>query len=75
MSETKKMVATEMGFYRGSMVHPGQEFDAPVTFKAKWAVPAGSHEPAVEPETEPEPDTLSELGRRRRRAPKADQPE
>lgn len=64
MADTKQVRATELGFYRGSMVQPGTVFQVPATFKAKWVVDAQAPAAPVAPKTvREEPTTLSELGR------------
>ena len=61
-----RVIATQPGFFAGSLREPGAEFEVPDSFKASWAVPLES--PAAEaakpkPAAKAKPRALSELAR------------
>lgn len=62
-----KFIATKTGFFDGSLRQQGDEFEAPESFKAAWAVPAetpaGKAAEAKKPTEvkKPTPKALSEL--------------
>lgn len=61
-----KVIATQTGFYDGSLREPGTEFEVPDSLQIHWAVPVGSpHGEAarVKPVPKPRPRALSELSR------------
>ena len=60
-------VAVRLGFYKASRQRPGDIFEAPENFKAKWAKLVGSEPTPVLQVAEEEPRTLSELGRSKAR--------
>lgn len=61
----KKVVATSSGFFNGTRIREGTEFEVPDDFKGSWVAAVGS--PAVAPaKAKPvrsEPKTLSEMGK------------
>jgi hypothetical protein len=63
-----RVVATAVGFYKGSRKRPGQEFDVPEGTKGKWFV-KGEDAPkksAVDPKAKGKkggPGTFSEIAR------------
>lgn len=61
-----RVVATQLGFYDGSLREPGTEFEVPGSFTASWVVPAGSPagvDARPKPPAKPSPRALSELSR------------
>ena len=65
-------VAVKLGFYKATRQRPGDIFEAPENFKAKWAKPVGSEPAPVLQVAEDEPRTLSEMGRQKSRRPVPD---
>lgn len=65
--KTKTVVAISVGFYGGSLRHPGAEFQVPEGFKGKWFKPKADLKPEdlkpSEPNTKTQPTTLSELSK------------
>jgi hypothetical protein len=60
MPETKEVVVTRKAFYKGILRGIGEELTIPATTKGKWFVEKASFKPTEE-DTEPEPQTFSEL--------------
>lgn len=61
--KTRKFKAIKTGFYDNTQRIPGgrhEVFDAPVDFKASWAVPVEEEVEQIEKEPEPEITALSE---------------
>lgn len=61
-----KVVATQTGFYDGSLREPGTEFEVPDSLQIHWAVPVGSpgsDSAKPKPVAKPRPRALSELSR------------
>lgn len=58
-----KVKAIETGFFNGSLVEPGQEFEVPEGTKGKWFVPTGEYKPAPKAKQKAQPQTLSEMGK------------
>lgn len=61
-----KVIATQAGFFAGSLREKGTEFEVPDSFKASWVVRVGS--PAAEEakpkaQAKPRPRALSELAK------------
>jgi hypothetical protein len=67
----KKVVATSTGFYQGSRIRPGTEFEVPDDFKGSWvaAVDSPAAAPAKAKPARVEPKTLSEMARVAVKAP------
>ena len=58
-----KVKAIETGFFDGSIVQPGQEFEVPSGTKGKWFVPVGDYKEPAKPKPKAQPQTLSELAK------------
>ena len=61
-----RVVATQTGFYDGSLREPGTEFEVPDSLQIHWAIPVdspGSEAVKPKPATKPRPRALSELSR------------
>jgi hypothetical protein len=54
-----KFIATSPAFIDGRRIRAGEKFDAPETFKARWAVPADKAV-AAKPVPKDEPRTLAQ---------------
>lgn len=58
-----KVKAIETGFFNGSLVEPGQEFEVPEGAKGKWFVPTGEYKAPAKAKLKAQPQTLSEMGK------------
>ena len=68
---TIKVVAIKPGFFGGSRVREGDTFDFPKKARLpKWVVEAKQYVPPKPAKKEPEPTTLSEIGKAEAKASK-----
>lgn len=61
-----RVIATQAGFFAGSLQEKGTEFEVPDSFKASWVVPVGSpagEEAKPKAQPKPRPRALSELAK------------
>lgn len=64
MADMITVKALKQGFYKGSLVHPGTEFQVPEGFKGKWFKPLYAlteTDTVTKPEDAQEPVALSQL--------------
>lgn len=58
-----KVKAIDVGFFNGSLVEAGQEFEVPEGTKGKWFVPAGEYKAPAKAKAKAQPTTLSEIAK------------
>lgn len=58
-----KVKALQPGFFGGSRIRPGQEFEVPDGTKGTWFVAVGEFKAPVKPKAKAAPQTLSELAK------------
>ena len=58
-----KVKALDAGFFAGSRIRAGQEFEVPEGTKASWFVPVGEFKAPAKVKAKAQPTTLSELAK------------